>query len=307
MEQHQFSIIIPTYERPRQLAACLDSLKGLDYPRDLYEVIVVDDGSKAPLKDVVAPFRDELNLTLLVQANAGPASARNAGAMEAKGAFLAFTDDDCSPAPTWLKKFALRLAATPDHMIGGRVINALPDNIYTASSQLMTDAVYVYYNGDSRQPHFFTSNNLVVPADRFRALGGFDTSFPLAASEDREFCERWLQQGYQMTYAPEAIVDHAHALTFRNFLRHHFNYGRGALHFHSVRARRGWQRLTIDPKFYLHFFRFPFSRGHSLQAFSFEALFMLSYVAYTGGFLWEKINRAMADRGSRSGSSEVLR
>jgi len=223
VEQYRFSIIIPTYERPRQLVACLDSLKGLDYPRDLFEVIVVDDGSKVPLKDVVAPFYDELNLTLLTQENAGPALARNAGAMEAKGAFLAFTDDDCTPAPTWLNKIALRLAETPDHMIGGRVINALPDNIFTASNQLMTDAVYSYYNDDSRRPHFFASNNLIVPADRFRALGGFDPTFPLAASEDREFCERWLQHGYLMTYVPEAIVGHAHALTFRNFLRHYFN------------------------------------------------------------------------------------
>ena len=295
MAQYHFSIIIPTYERPRRLVACLDALTMLDYPSDLFEVIVVDDGSTAPLKDVVDRFRDELNLMLLTQPNAGPASARNAGAREAKGAFLAFTDDDCTPAPNWLKKFAFRLADTPDHMIGGRVINALRGNMFTASSQLMTDAVYAYYNDDSRRPHFFASNNLVVPADRFRALGGFDTSFPLAASADREFCERWLKHGYLMTHAPEAIVEHAHALTFRNVLRHHFNYGRGALHFHSVRARRGWQRLTIDPKFYLHLFSYPFSHVHGARAFLFEGLFMLSYVAYTGGFFWEKVNRTMVE------------
>ena len=304
MERYHFSIIIPTYERPRRLAACLDSLTALDYPTDIFEVIVVDDGSKASLTDVVSPFRDKLNMKLLTQPNAGPASARNAGAQEAKGEFLAFTDDDCTPAPNWLKTFAVRLAETPGHMIGGRVINGLHDNMFTASSQLMTDAVYAYFNDDSRQ-HFFASNNLVVPADRFRALRGFDTSFPLAASEDREFCERWLRHGYLMTYAPEAIVEHAHALTFRNFLRHHFNYGRGALHFHSVRARRGWQRLTIDSEFYLHLFGYPFSHAHGTRAFLFEALFVLSYVAYTGGFFWEKVNRAMADYGSSSNSSSI--
>jgi glycosyltransferase involved in cell wall biosynthesis len=287
-----------------RLAACLDSLTNLDYPRDLFEVIVVDDGSKTPLKNVVTPFRDELNLLLLTQPNAGPASARNAGAMEANGAFLAFTDDDCTPAPNWLKKFALRLAEIPDHMLEGRVINAVRADIFSVSSQLMMDAAYAYNNG--RRPHFFASNNLVVPADRFRALGGFDTSFPIAASQDREFCERWLQQGYQMTYAPEAVVEHAHALTFRNFLRHHFNYGRGAFHFHSVRARRGWQRLTIDPRFYLHLFRYPFSHVQGTRAFWFEAMFMLSYIAYTSGFFWEKVNRAILDRGPSSDNSEAV-
>jgi GT2 family glycosyltransferase len=103
---------------------------------------------------------------------------------------------------TGCKLPATRYARTPDHMLGGRALNALPDNLFSTTSQLMTDAVYAYYNDDPRQAHFFTTNNLALPADRFRAIGGFDTTFPLAASEDREFCDRWLHHGYQMTYAP---------------------------------------------------------------------------------------------------------
>jgi glycosyltransferase involved in cell wall biosynthesis len=289
LPQYHFSIVIPTYERPRQLAACLDSLAKLDYPRDRFEVIVVDDGSKAPPKDVVASFRDELNLILLAQPNGGPASARNAGAREAKGAFLAFTDDDCTPAPTWLTKFALRLADTPDHMIGGWVINALRGNIFTASSQLMTDAVYEYYNHDSGRQHFFTSNNLAVPAEMFRALGGFDMTFPLPASEDREFCERWLSRGNQMTYAPEAVVYHSHEMALGGFFKHYFNYGRGALHFHGVRARAGRERLKVDPKFYLNLFTYPFRHLNGGRALLMETMLVLAYVAYTGGFLWQKL------------------
>jgi glycosyltransferase involved in cell wall biosynthesis len=305
LKPFHFSIIIPTFERAKQLADCLESLARLEYPRERFEVIVVDDGGGVPLENVAASFCHRLNLQVLRQPNGGPASARNAGAMKAKGRFLAFTDDDCAPARNWLEVLAERFAANSDHMIGGRTVNALPDNLFTAGTQLMTDAVYAYYNDNPGRPHFFTSNNLAVPTERFRALGGFDTSFPLAASEDREFCERWLQQGYQMTYAPEAIVEHAHALTFHDFLRHHFNYGRGALHFHSVRARRGWQCLKIDPKFYVHLFGYPVSHEYGTRAFLFEALFMLSYVAYTGGFFWEKAHRAMADYHSSSGSTAI--
>jgi GT2 family glycosyltransferase len=293
LPQYHFSIVIPTYERPRQLAACLDSLTRLDYPRDRFEVIVVDDGSKAPLKDVVGPFTDDLNLTLVTQSNAGPASARNAGAKRANGAFLAFTDDDCRPAPNWLKKLAFRLVDTPDHMIGGRTINALRGNIYTASSQLMTDAVYAYYNGDRLRPHFFACNNLAVPANLFRDLGGFDKGFPLAAAEDREFCERWLRHDYQMTYAPEAIVYHAHALTFRSFLKHHFKYGRGTRHFHQMRSQRGWRPLKIDVKFYIHLFSYSFVHVRGIRMLVFEALLVLSYMAYTLGFFCEKFKRGI--------------
>jgi glycosyltransferase involved in cell wall biosynthesis len=295
-----FSIIIPSYERRAQLAACLEALTRLDYPRDRFEVIVVDDGSKTPLSNAVARFRAELNLKLLRQANAGPASARNRGAMEAKGKFLAFTDDDCSPAHDWLRAFANRFAAAPEHMIGGRAVNALPHNVFSTSTQLMTDAVYAYYNDDSRQAHFFTSNNFAVPADRFRALGGFDTSFSLAASEDREWCERWLQAGYEMTYAPEAVVGHAHVLAFHSFLRHHFKYGRGALHFHQIRNRQNWGRLKVDPKFYLHLYSYPFRQIRGItRALVFEVLLVLSYASYTAGYLWEKGIRLIREWHSR--------
>ena len=289
VNRYHFSIVIPSYERRAQLAACLESLTHLDYPRDCFEVIVVDDGSKTPLSDCVERFRAELNLTLLRQANAGPASARNRGATEAKGKFIAFTDDDCAPADDWLRALEARLTAAPKSMIGGRSINALPKNLYTATSQLMTDAVYEYYNHGSSRQHFFTSNNLAVPAEMFRALGGFDMTFPLPASEDREFCERWLTRGNQMTYAPEAVVRHSHELSFIGFFRHYFNYGRGAQHFHGVRTRAGRERLKVDPEFYRNLFTHPFRHLSGGRALLIEFMLVLAYVAYTGGFLWQKL------------------
>src|SRR3712207_1403127 len=92
-----FSVIVPTYERPAQLAACLGALARLDCPAASFEVIVVDDGSAAAPGRRLDEFRDLLDVRLLTQANAGPAAARNRGASEARGSFLAFTDDDCAP------------------------------------------------------------------------------------------------------------------------------------------------------------------------------------------------------------------
>jgi glycosyltransferase involved in cell wall biosynthesis len=114
-----FSVIIPTHARPRQLSACLEALTRLAYPSNSFEVIVVDDGSDKPLNGVVDPFRNQINVILLCQANAGPATARNRGASQARGRFLAFTDDDCMPAPDWIATLAKRFAATPDCAIGG--------------------------------------------------------------------------------------------------------------------------------------------------------------------------------------------
>jgi glycosyltransferase involved in cell wall biosynthesis len=140
-----FSIVVPTYQRPGQLAACLQSLTYLDYSRADFEVIVVDDGSAMPTDKVVQPFRDQLEVVLLRQANAGPAAARNTGAARARGTFLAFTDDDCTPAPQWLQALAKHFATSPDYAIGGQTHNALPANPYATASQLLISYLYAYY------------------------------------------------------------------------------------------------------------------------------------------------------------------
>ncbi len=284
-----FSVVIPTYNRPERLAICLQSLAALDYPRDRFEVIVVDDGSEMPLESVVEPFQKQIDLTLLKQPNGGPAKARNTGAFQAKGRFLAFTDDDCTPAPDWLTSLAARFAQSADCMIGGLTVNSLSKNLYSTASQVLIDYLYAYYNAKSDRARFFASNNLAVSTDRFLAIGGFDTSYPLAAAEDRELCDRWLYKGYQMIYAPEVLVYHAHHLALHTFWRQHFNYGRGAFCFHKVRARQNRTPIKVEPlSFYLNLLTYPFSHPSQQPSSLLTALLFLSQVANVAGFFWER-------------------
>src|SRR5215469_495024 len=172
-----FSIVIPTYNRPAQLAVCLQACARLDYPRDRFEVIVVDDGGTTPLDAVVARFHGMLTIKLLRHENAGPAAARNRGVSEARGEFLAFTDDDCAPESNWLRALASQFGASPDCAVGGQTLNALAHNIYSEASQLLISYLFSYYNAIPRAARFFPSNNLAFPAERFRAIGGFDVTY----------------------------------------------------------------------------------------------------------------------------------
>jgi GT2 family glycosyltransferase len=247
-----FSIIVPTYNRPQQLAVCLEALARLDYSRDRFEVIVVNDGSDVSPEHVVSSFRERLDLKLINAVHGGPAAARNKGAAMAKGHFLAFTDDDCQPFPDWLRALSARFGQITDCAVGGLTLNALPDNSYSSASQLIVDIVYLHYNANPLKARFFATNNMAVPADCFRAIGRFDSrNFPFA-SEDRDFCDRWLNHGYGMIYAPEAQIHHAHDLTFGGFLRQHFAYGRGASRFHKAQVRRGSGRSFDKFRFYFH-------------------------------------------------------
>jgi len=288
------SIIIPAYNRPDQLAACLGGLAEQSYPRDRFEVIVVDDGSPSPLHPVVDPFHPRIQLTLLRQTNAGPSRARNQGAERARGDLLAFTDDDCVPEPGWLSALAVAFRSHPESMLGGRTIGVLDRNPYAMASQLLVSYVYGYYNRDPDQARFFASNNLAASARLFRAIGGFNTSHARAAAEDRELCDHWRSRGYGLRYVPDAVIHHAHALTARGFWRQHFNYGRGAVEFRRARSARGSPSLGVEPlSFYTDMLRFPFAEQCGSRALAHSALIGVSQIANTAGFIWETACRRL--------------
>jgi glycosyltransferase involved in cell wall biosynthesis len=281
-----FSVVIPTYRRPDRLRSCLEGLSRLNYPRHRFEIIVVDDGSPERPDAVMSQWRDHLDLTLLWQVNAGPAAARNHGAERAGSTWIAFIDDDCVPHPDWLQSLRTAFDAAPDHLIGGHTINALPQNPFSSASQALVDYLCLYFDGRGGRTRLFTSNNMAVRADHFHASGGFDTRFPRAAGEDREFCDRWIAQRRGTTLARDAIVMHAHSLTLQTFWRQHLDYGRGAASFRRARAARRGEAVRIEPfSFYLGLLKFPFKEGVTVQALRTAMLFLLSQVANAIGFL----------------------
>jgi GT2 family glycosyltransferase len=283
------SVVIPSRNRPESLARCLQAIAGLEYPKDRFEVIVVDDGSEPSLDHVVSAFTDRLDIVSLKQAHAGPAAARNAGAARASGSSFVFLDDDCVPANDWLRALEARIAAARTHAIGGRALNGLRENLYSSASQLLVDYLYEYYNTRLPRPSFFASNNVAFPREGFHEIGGFDVRFTTAGGEDRDLCERWLQNGAQMTYAPEVIVYHEHPLTLTAFWRQHFRYGRTAFCFHQARAQRRNGRVALEPlPFYLDLLRYPFSKARGRHALLLAMSFVLSQVANAAGFLWER-------------------
>jgi GT2 family glycosyltransferase len=297
----RFSIVVPTYDRLRRLAACLDALAALDYPRDAYEVVVVDDGSSTPLDDVVAAHAGDATVRLHRQANAGPACARNAGLAHATGDWLAFTDDDCAPEPGWLAALAAAADAHPDALLGGHTTNGLDGNRCAAASQLLVTYLYEELRagpGEASEPAFFASNNIAAPAGRLRDLGGFDAAFPLAAGEDRDLCDRWRHAGGRLVHVPEAVVVHRHDLDLRGYWRQHAAYGRGAYRFHRARAARGGGRVRLEPsRFYARLVARPFRDGPAPRALELAGLLGLSQVANAAGYATEWLG----DRPERTG------
>jgi glycosyltransferase involved in cell wall biosynthesis len=286
----RFSIVIPTYDRPEILARCLGALRELEPVGGGFEVVVVNDGGAPPLESAVASLRSCVHVArvdVVSQPNAGPGAARNLGAARAHGELLAFTDDDCTPDPSWLVALDRALCVHPHALVGGRTINALGDNPYSSASHLVVEFVQSYFSGGARG-RFFASNNFAVRRTDFLAAGGFHERFFRSTGEDREFSDRWAAQGRPSITANEAIVRHAHHLTFGGFVRQHFSYGAGAVAFRGVRAARGVP-VRIDPAFYARSLQYSFAHGEGARAPILALLTVGAHLSYAGGLLWASI------------------
>ena len=245
-----FSVIIPTYNRPRSLRACLQALIQQSYSKSELEIVVVDDGSIPPIGDTLqTEFPGAIASLIRSPQNEGPASARNRGAEQARGKYFAFIDDDCLPDRNWLSKLELKLGTSPHIAVGGGIISGGQD-MFSAASHVILVRAYRYYNESGGAPRFFASLNLAVPACGFREIGGFDPAF--RTSEDREFCTRWIRRGNGLAFAPEASVVHSYAPGFRAFLYRHYSYGKGAYRYRSMEARNRGERVKLEsPAFYM--------------------------------------------------------
>ena len=226
MSLPEISVVIPSYDRPQALARCLAALEAQSLDRDRYEIVVVDDGTEPPLRVPAFP-----RVRLLRQPNAGPAAARNHGAREARAPRLAFTDDDCAPAPAWLGAMLGATLRQPGALAAGRTLNAVRDNVFSQSSQDVVS--FLQTEGEMSGTPFVASNNLALDRAEFLRLGGFPETYRGAGGEDRAFCLAWARAGHRVVPVPRAVVHHHHAMGWRGFWRQHAAYGRGSARFHT--------------------------------------------------------------------------
>jgi glycosyltransferase involved in cell wall biosynthesis len=285
-----FSIVVPTHGRPTSLRRLLKGLAELRYPRDNFEVIIVIDGGP----DVV----DEdtgLRLRVLRQENLGPAAARNHGAREAEGRYLAFTDDDCVPDAAWLAELDRTLCSDPGALLGGRTTNMHSNSLPTEASQLLSDFLWENYNPAVRIGAFFPSNNMAVDRARFLEMGGFDER--LRFGEDREMCARWQARGFSFGAAPQAVVRHGHLQNLPAFLRLHYRYGGGTRRFRRTAQEKGLPRADFSsPLWYLRLLLYGVKREPSLKGVMLSLLLGLSQAACLAGYLFTPARSAARRR-----------
>jgi cellulose synthase/poly-beta-1,6-N-acetylglucosamine synthase-like glycosyltransferase len=228
------SLIIGTRNRCRQLGLCVEAVLRIEFERR-WELIVVDNGSTDETATIVedlsatAPF----TVTYVSEARKGLGNAHNAGLAVAKGSILAFTDDDCYPAPDFLGQIWQVFGDPSVGYITGRIIlhdpTDYPAVVMEATTPRMFPAGSFVHVGQVQ------GANMAFRRQALLSVGGFDPLFgpgSLFNAEDADAAGRVSAQGWKGKYCPEVIVRHHHRRKAADFahLWRSYDIGTGAYH-----------------------------------------------------------------------------
>ena len=247
----KYSIIIPVYNRPGELAELLPTLVKQTF-RD-FEVIVVEDGSTISSKEVADTFKSVLTLKYEEKENGGQGFARNYGFSRAEGKYFIVFDSDCLIPPDYLKIVDDHLAQTPLDAFGG------PDAahrdftvIQRAISQSLTS--FLTTGGiRGRKQHVGAyhprSFNMGFSRNVYEATNGYLIPF---MGEDLEFSTRIIKSGFKTGLIPEAFVYHKRRTGLKAFYKQMRYFGR---------ARINLTRFHPDQISLIHLFPLLFTLG----------------------------------------------
>ncbi|MFX0201785.1 MAG: glycosyltransferase [Candidatus Hodarchaeota archaeon] len=225
------SIIIPTHNRKNSLREALCSLTRLDYSREQYEVIVIDDGSSDGTEEMLAKMQGSLSYLLRygkLRGKRGSSAARNLGMQMAKGEIFVFTDDDCLFDKGWL---TMLLAAFDSHKVG--VVGG-PDFTREEASFFSICVGYLFTSfigtgglrrGDRfRVGRYYPKGcNMAMSREAIDKVGGFDEL--LGVGEEIELGYRIEKGGFKIKYAPSAFIWHKRKGTLKEYLRKIYRIG----------------------------------------------------------------------------------
>jgi glycosyltransferase involved in cell wall biosynthesis len=206
------SIVIPALNEERMIGLCLESLAGMDFPRDQFEVLLVDNGSSDRTLEIARSFQSRLNLKILEKAGVKISALRNLGAGQAQGAIVAFLDADCLAPRDWLDRIVELASSREGGVLGAHYL--LPEN-----SSWVGRTWHRYHEAEkSGEVSHVPAGDLIMRREDFLRLGGFDAG--IQTNEDYELCERVRAAGMKVWASPRIGVVHlGTAQSLRVFFR----------------------------------------------------------------------------------------
>lgn len=254
------SVVLPTYNRLASLQKVLTGLAAQSYPLAKMEVIIISDGSTDGTNTFLQSYVAPLRVRPLVQANSGPAAARNLGLQVAQSDLILFLDDDVVPAPELVAEHVnTHQQQQGDVVVLGPMLTPpnTPLQPWVQWEQAMLYKQYADIAAGRWTPtaRQFYTGNASLARQHLLAIGGFDTAFRRA--EDVELAYRLAERGLSFVFNENAIGYHYADRSFASWLQTPYLYGRHDVIFTRDRGQR-WLLPTIMQEFQQ---RHPFIRA----------------------------------------------
>jgi glycosyltransferase involved in cell wall biosynthesis len=253
------SVVVIVLNGAASIRACLEALTQQDYPRDRYEIIVVDNGSDDGTVELARTYR----VRIVHELKRGYAPARNAGVKAAAGEIVAFTDADCFADPNWLWELTRSYRDPAVGVVGGAVRSYLPPA--PTLVETFIDGARFTDQGVPRPDGllpFLVTRNLSYRKTLLERAGLFDEELP--ACEDVDMSRRvQLLLGAAAVVAPAAVVRHKHHDTWHKLA--------------SFMRRDGYGEMLMAARWKIHP-AFQTSAAHELRRLLRQCLAMLIYL-----------------------------
>ena len=220
----RYSVIIPVYNRPDEVDELLQSLTVQCF-KD-FEVVIVEDGSSIPCKEVADRYTDRLDIKYFSKPNSGPGQTRNYGAERSEGEYFIILDSDVILPEGYFDAIEKELQSSPADAFGGpdRAHDSFTD-IQKAINYSMTSFFTTggIRGGKKKMDKFYPrSFNMGIRREVYEALGGFSK---MRFGEDIDFSIRIFKGGYTCRLFPDAWVYHKRRTDLKKFFKQVHNSG----------------------------------------------------------------------------------
>lgn len=229
----KFSIIVPVYNRPKEIEELLESLTKQDFQenlkddlKDAFEVIIIEDGSEKSSEEIVKSYKNRLNIRYFYKENSGAGASRNFGMQRASGTYFIILDSDVILPTQYLSEVKKGLKQQYTDAFGGadaahssftdlqKAIN------YSMTSVLTTGGIRGKKKGLGKfQPRSF---NLGISKKAFIKTAGFSR---MKAGEDIDLTFRLWENGFETQLIEKAFVYHKRRSTIKQFFKQTFAFG----------------------------------------------------------------------------------
>lgn len=201
LEKDGVTIILPAYNEEKFIGHCLDSLIELNYPKELIQIILVDNGSKDNTVNIAKKYLNKVDLKIEILPGVNVSGLRNAGVRLAKNKYIAFLDSDCTVEKDWVISAIKNFSENNIGVVGSS--HQLPKTpSWVANTWHLTIKRHIRRGERDTLP----SGNMFVRRTEFIDIGGFDEN--LKSNEDYELCLRYRQNGYIVFSDPEIKATH---------------------------------------------------------------------------------------------------